>query len=238
VCGRKREREDRRRRRSIEVTSYAHAHSTHKRSLLKNRVRRHAIFPEGHFAVRGEEREENGTGAAEPGNRDMTTLCSDSGSSKRCTLDGGNRYIDRYLDRLRRERERESRQGKGIERKWEEKRRVFFSVAAMPAAQGRAELGSSPDPPDHADDDGKILQTNVFSRLVSSRLVSCVHYYYYYYYYHCRCCVFASSFFFCRNKYTSKQQQYAWLGLACFLGREVACLQQLQLRHVSLIFDL
>lgn len=32
------------------------------------------------------------------------------------------------------------------------------------------------------------------------------------------------------------------LGLACFLGgsdgREVACLQQLQLRHVSLIFDL
>jgi len=43
----------------------------------------------------------------------------------------------------------------------------------MPAAQGRAELGSSPDPPDRADDDGKILQTNVFSlsRLVSSRLV-------------------------------------------------------------------
>jgi hypothetical protein len=68
------------------------------------------------------------------------------------------------------ERERESRQGKGIERKWEEKRRVFFSVAAMPAAQGRAELGSSPDLPDHADDDGKILQTNVFS-LSLSRLV-------------------------------------------------------------------
>jgi hypothetical protein len=47
----------------------------------------------------------------------------------------------------------------------------------MPAAQGRAELGSSPDLPDHADDDGKILQANVFSlslslsRLVSSRLV-------------------------------------------------------------------
>jgi hypothetical protein len=56
---REREREDRRRRRRrrIEVTSYAHAHSTHKRSLLKNRVRRHAIFPDGHFAVQGEERE-------------------------------------------------------------------------------------------------------------------------------------------------------------------------------------
>ncbi len=85
---------------------------THKRSILKNRVRRHAIFPDGHFAVRGEEREENGIGAAEPGNRDMTTLCSDSGSSKRCTLDGGKRYIDRYIDRLRRERERA---GKGRE---------------------------------------------------------------------------------------------------------------------------
>ncbi len=59
VCGRKREREreDRRRGRRIEVISYAHAHSTHKRSLLKNRVRRHAIFPDGHFAVQGEERE-------------------------------------------------------------------------------------------------------------------------------------------------------------------------------------
>jgi hypothetical protein len=41
----------------------------------------------------------------------------------------------------------------------------------MPAAQGRAELGSSPDPPDRADDDGKILQTNVFSLSLSSRLV-------------------------------------------------------------------
>jgi hypothetical protein len=119
VCGRKREREreDRRRRsrrRRIEVTTYAYAHSTHKRSLLKNSVRRHAIFPDGHFAVRGEEREKNGTGAAEPGNRDMTTLCSDSGSNKRCTPDGGKRYIDRYIDRLRRERERD-RAGKGRE---------------------------------------------------------------------------------------------------------------------------
>jgi len=115
VCGRKREREDRRRRsrrRRIEVTTYAYAHSTHKRSLLKNSVRRHAIFPDGHFAVRGEEREKNGTGAAEPGNRDMTTLCSDSRSNKRCTPDGGKRYIDRNIDRLRRERERA---GKGRE---------------------------------------------------------------------------------------------------------------------------
>ncbi len=129
VCGRKRERGDRRRRRRIEVTSYAHAHSTHKRSLLKNSVRGHAIFPDGHFAVRGEEREENGTGEEELGNRDMTTLCSDSGSSKRCTLDGGKRYIDRYIDRLRREREREQAR-EGNRKKVGGKEKSFFQCCS------------------------------------------------------------------------------------------------------------
>jgi hypothetical protein len=88
----------------------------------------------------------------------------------------------------------------------------------MPAAQGRAELGSSPDLPDHADDDGKILQTNVFSLSLSSRLVSS------------RVCIIiiniiiAGVVFLLRPSSSvetnTRRNSNNMLGLACFLGRE------------------
>jgi hypothetical protein len=87
----------------------------------------------------------------------------------------------------------------------------------MPAAQGRAELGSSPDPPDPADDDGKILQTNVFSLSLSSRLVSS------------RVCIIiiiiiAGVVFLLRPSSSvetnTRRNSNNMLGLACFLGRE------------------
>jgi hypothetical protein len=82
----------------------------------------------------------------------------------------------------------------------------------MPAAQGR----SSPDLPDHADDDGKILQTNVFSLSLSSRLVSS------------RVCIIiiiiiAGVVFLLRPssvETNTRRNSNNMLGLACFLGRE------------------
>jgi hypothetical protein len=84
----------------------------------------------------------------------------------------------------------------------------------MPAAQGRAELGSSPDPPDHADDDGKILQTNVFSLyLVSSRLCIII-----------IIIIIAGVVFLLRpsssEETNTRRNSNNMLGLAWFLGRE------------------
>jgi hypothetical protein len=87
----------------------------------------------------------------------------------------------------------------------------------MPAAQGRAELGSSPDLPDHADDDGKILQTNVFSlslsRLVSSRVCIII-----------IIIIIAGVVFLLRPSSSvetnTRRNSDNMLGLACFLVRE------------------